>query len=178
MSSEIEIFLDKKVASGALPGVVVKAINKDGSTVHSYATGTTGLQSHDKVDLHTVFWIASCTKAVTAMACMQLVEQGKIEMDEPVDKFIPELTSKAQILTGFNDRDEPQFKAPTRKITLRHLLTHTAGLGYTFFNENLKKYALQRGDNLEWRFKKTDFSLPLTFEPGTAWEYGLNMDVR
>lgn len=174
---KINAILDAKVSSGALPSVVVMAINREGKTIHSYATGPTSLKGTDPVSLDTVFWVASFTKAVTAMACMQLVEQGKIGLDEPVERFIPELASKAQILTGFDSNDEPQFVAPKNKITLRHLLTHTAGLGYTFFNHNLRKYAEKRGDSLEWRFKRTDFSLPLSFEPGTAWEYGLNLDV-
>lgn len=177
-TDKINQALDAKVSSGALPGIVVMAIDRKGETIHSHATGTTGLKGTESMTMDTVFWIASFTKAVTAMACMQLVEQGKIGLDEPVERFIPELASKAQILTGFDSNDEPQFVAPKNKITLRHLLTHTAGLGYTFFNHNLKKYAEKRGDSLEWRFKKTDFSLPLSFEPGTAWEYGLNIDVR
>lgn len=176
MTTEINAALDERIASGSLPGVVVQAIDRKGHTIHSHASGKLESESGDDAKSDTVFWIASCTKAITATACMQLVEQGKLTLDEPVDKFIPELTSKAKILTGYDEHGEPKLQAPKNKITLRHLLTHTAGLGYTFYNQKILRFAEQRGDHLEWRFKKQDFDTPLLFEPGTAWNYGLNLD--
>lgn len=176
MAQAIERHLASKVADGSLPGIVVLAVDGRGDVIHSYAAGTRGVATEEPSTLDTVFWIASCTKALTATACMQLVEQGKLSLDDPVSQYIPELVSGAQVLEGFDDNGEPKLRAPKNQVTLRHLLTHTSGLGYTFFNHDLLKFATERGDSLEWQFKKKDFALPMTFEPGTGFQYGLGID--
>jgi CubicO group peptidase (beta-lactamase class C family) len=86
-----------------------------------------------------VFWIASMTKALTATAAMQLVEQGKLKLDEPMGKLLPELAAP-QVLEGFNDKSEPKLRPAKRPITLRMLLTHTASFTYDIWDANTAQY--------------------------------------
>lgn len=109
-----------------IPGFVCVAVNKNGDEIFSHASGKRGAGSKEHMSLDSVFWIASCTKMVGGIACMQLVEQGKLSLDdaELVGKLAPEL-KKAQILEGFNEKDRPIWKEKKVQITLRHLLSHT-----------------------------------------------------
>ena len=110
-----------------------------------------------------IFAIASMTKAITTTAAMQLVERGKLSLDEPVAKHLPQL-EKLQVLDGFDGAGKPMLHA-ARPVLLRHLLTHTAGFAYSVWDENLKRYGAAA------------YTAPvLVFEPGTRWEYGTNID--
>ena len=120
-----------------------------------------------------IFRIASMTKPVTAVAAMQLVEQGKLALDEPVAKHLPQL-GKLQVLEGFDKATHKPVLRPARKpVLLRHLLTHTSGFVYDNWDANLVRYlkhaALLDPDPVA----PVD---PLMFEPGTRWEYGTSMD--
>ena len=87
----------------------------------------------------TIFRIASMTKAVTSVAAMQLVEAGLIELDQPIGRVLPELAAP-QVLAGFDAAGKPRLRPARRPITLRHLLTHTAGFGYEMLNSDLIRY--------------------------------------
>ena len=104
----------------ALPGVVAVVVNADGEEIFAHASGYRGLESPDLMTLDTVFWIASCTKLVTSIACMQLVEQGRITLDdaEHVEQLCPELGELCVLRDG-------ELVERKRGITLRMLLTHT-----------------------------------------------------
>src|SRR6185295_15779550 len=91
-----------------------------------------------------VFWIASMTKAVTTAGAMQLVEQGKLSLDEPIGKLLPDLAAP-QVLDGFDANGEPKLRAATKPITLRHLMTHTAGFSYDMWNADMGKYMEKTG---------------------------------
>src|SRR6187200_1435824 len=86
-----------------------------------------------------VIWIASMTKAVTGAAAMQLVERGKLSLDAPAADVVPEIATKG-VLEGFDSAGRAITRKPRRAITLRHLLTHTSGLGYDTWNADVMKY--------------------------------------
>ena len=123
----------------------------------------------------TIFRIASMTKAVTSVAAMQLVEQGKLQLEQPIGDVLPEL-SAPQVLEGFDDAGAPRLRPAKRPITLRHLLTHTAGFGYETWDADLVRYVNASGTPPTSTGKLASLRLPLVFDPGERWEYGINMD--
>jgi CubicO group peptidase (beta-lactamase class C family) len=123
----------------------------------------------------TVFWIASMTKAVTAAACMQLVEQGKLQLDQTLGELLPQLASP-QVLEGFDASAAPILRPAARPITLRHLLTHTAGFVYSIWNEPMGQYEKVTGTPFIGECKTAALNVPLMFDPGDRWEYGINID--
>ncbi|RMZ79491.1 hypothetical protein DV738_g3328, partial [Chaetothyriales sp. CBS 135597] len=154
-----------------IPGLVGVAVGKDGKELFAHAAGKRGFGSQESMTLDSVFWIASCTKLITGIAAMQLVEQGKLSLDDAdqIAKLLPEVAN-AQVL----DKDG-KLVPQKRRITLRMLLTHTAGFGYTFFNERLRKHGKPVGYE-EFSGQFNDFVQPLVNQPGEAWEYGINLD--
>ncbi|KAJ0362305.1 hypothetical protein COL922a_014495, partial [Colletotrichum nupharicola] len=118
--------------------------------------------------LDTIFWIASCTKLLVGIACMQLVEQGSLPLDDEtqIEELCPEL-KRLKVL-----KPDGSFEEKKKAITLRMLLTHTAGFGYTFFNERLRGWSYPAGvDEFSGRVEDIT-STPLLFQPGEGWEYG------
>ena len=115
------------------------------------------------------------TKAVTSVAAMQLVEQGKLQLDTPIGNILPELAA-SQVLEGFNPSGAPRLRLAKRPITLRHLLTHTAGFGYGCWNPELIRYVTATGMPSLMTGKLAALRLPLIFDPGERWEYGINID--
>jgi len=116
-----------------------------------------------------IFAIASMTKPVTSVAVMQLVEAGKVKLDEPAATYLPELAA-VQVLEG------GALRAPKGPITVRQLLTHTSGFGYEFLNADLHDYAAK--GKIPSAFTGGDgfMKAPLVFDPGARWEYGINTD--
>lgn len=157
-----------------IPGFVFVAVNKNGEEIVSHASGKRGVDTNEPMTLDSVFWIASCTKMIGGIACMQLVEQGKLSLDdaELAEKLCPEL-KLVKILKGFDADSKPILEEKTKKITLRMLLSHTAGFGYTFFNPEIRKFGLPVGID-EFSGRVEDVSSPLLFEPGTKFNYGVN----
>ena len=114
------------------------------------------------------------TKAITSAAAMQLVEQGKLVLDEPIANILPEL-ARPQVLEGFDAAGEPRLRPARRAITLRHLITHTSGFVYDIWNPEMA--ATWSGDIpgiITCRNAALD--LPLAFDPGDAWDYGTGID--
>jgi CubicO group peptidase (beta-lactamase class C family) len=137
--------------------------------------------SREPLNPDTTMWIASCTKLLTSICILKLVEKGVLNLDDDVaETGLPELKNK-QILIGFDDNDDPIYKPSTNKITLRLMLSHQSGIGYGFFQPPLIKF-------IETQAKKTGrapldggdvrsfFDLPLISEPGTEWAYGCNLE--
>jgi methyl acetate hydrolase len=122
-----------------------------------------------------VVWIASMTKAVTGAAAMQLVERGKLSLDAPAKAVIPSL-GEARVLEGFDAAGKPRTRKPKRDITLRHLLTHTAGFGYDIWSPEIAKYmeAMEVPGIISCQNKA--LTTPLLFDPGDRWFYGINID--
>ena len=159
--------LNNAVAAGEVPGVAV-AVSDARGTLFEAAAGVATLGGEQKVDADTLFWIASMTKPVTSLAAMQLVEQGLLDLDAPVGDLLPELKSP-RILEG------GKLRPARRPITLRHLLTHTAGFSYAFASAEYAAY-LAAQPNPPAFGTRAALDAPLLFEPGERWEYGLGVD--
>jgi CubicO group peptidase (beta-lactamase class C family) len=115
------------------------------------------------------------TKAFTATACMQLIEQGRLHLDDDAAKYLPELASP-QVLEGFAEDGTPRMRPARRAIRVRHLLTHTSGYTYSIWSEALTRYEKVTGMPDIATCKNAAFRAPLEFEPGERWEYGISMD--
>jgi CubicO group peptidase (beta-lactamase class C family) len=163
--------LDGFVKDGSL-GFVFSAVDKSGNTLVEHAAGTLGIDSKEPMDTEsTLFWLASCTKLVTTIAVLQLVEQGKIPLDDAdfVKKTMPEIQSKKVYADGVTPADQQN------DVTVRMLLSHTAGFAYAFMDPRvqvkdggLEGMTGDRNDILDARTVN---------QPGSMWEYGINMDV-
>ncbi len=162
------------VASGAVPGVVAMATNREG-TIYEGAFGERTLGSGVAMTVDTVGWIASMTKALTSVAAVQLVERGKLDLDAPASRVVPAI-AEAQVLTGFDAKGQPTVRAPKRPITLRHLLTHSAGFSYEIWNTDIQKAQAALGIPGITESKNKALTTPLLFDPGQRWEYGINID--
>ena len=134
----IEAALDAAVAAG-LPGVAAAARLPSGEVVQA-AAGVRGLDSPAAMTADTVFWIASCTKAITTAAALQLVEEGRADLDAPVGDVLSQL-GRPQVLAGFDGAGKPQLRDAASPITLRRLLAHTSGLAYEFCHGDLARWA-------------------------------------
>ena len=153
-----------RVKSTEIPAVVMGKINKDGS-MDFFSNGPSRWDRNDTINEKNIFSIASMTKALGSVAALQLVEQGKITLDEPLDEYLPNMSS-IKILTQDN-----QIIEPINSITLRHLLTHTAGFGYWFTSKQLSDWG-----NLKKEIGWTENYEPRLFESGTSYMYGTNID--
>ena len=155
-----------------VPGVVAVAANDNG-VIYEGAFGKRDLAKGTDMTVNSVFWIASMTKALTATAAMQLVEQGKLQLDEPISKVLPDLAWRywKDSMTRANRNCGRQ--APDNA---GHLLTHTAGFTYDFWDADTAKYV--KFANLPGIIscKNAALQTPLAFDPGERWEYGINID--
>ena len=174
LKREVDALLEQAVAARHVPGVVAMVTGRDGP-VYAGAFGRRVLGQTAPMTLDTVVWIASMTKAITAAAAMQLVEQGKLQLDEPASRWAPELDS-VQVLEGFDVSGQALLRPPKRPVTLRRLLTHTAGFGYEIWNPLLGRYQEQTGVPRVGSGLNAAFRVPLTFDPGERWQYGINID--
>jgi CubicO group peptidase (beta-lactamase class C family) len=172
--AKIDQALGQAVDAKTVPGVVAIAATDKG-IVYEGAFGRRDIANGPDMTPDTVFWIASMTKAVTATACMQLVEQGKLQLEQPMGELLPELAS-AQVLEGFDASGAPKLRPAKRPITLRHLLTHTAGFTYSIWSEPMAEYEKATGIPFIGECKVAALSAPLMFDPGDRWEYGINID--
>src|SRR6516165_7907549 len=172
--TQIDTALRQATEHKDVPGVVAMAANDKG-IIYEGAFGTRNLAQGPEMTLDTIFRLASMTKAVTSVAAMQLVEQGKLQLDQPVGNVLPEL-SAPQVLEGFDDAGAPRLRLAKRPITLRLLLTHTAGFGYEFLNADLIRYVKASGTPSTSTGKLASLRQPLVFDPGDRWEYGINID--
>ena len=173
-TAAIDRILQQAVTAGDVPGVVAVAADDSGVTYQG-AFGRRSLASDDAMTLDTVFRIASMTKAVTATAAMQMVEAGKLALDQPAGEVLPELANP-MVLEGFDAAGKPRLRPAREKITLRRLLTHTAGFVYDTWNADRKRYGEVTGLPAARTGKLAALNVPLGFEPGERWEYGINID--
>ncbi|MEA2794027.1 MAG: methyl acetate hydrolase [Bradyrhizobium sp.] len=172
--AQIDPVLRQKSDAKAIPGVVaIAATSKE--VIYQGAHGKRDLSKDDAMTADSVFWIASMSKAITAAAAMQLVEQGKLSLDEPIGKLLPDLAAP-QVLEGYDANGEPKLRPAKNPITLRHLMTHTAGFCYNLWNGDMVKYLEKTGTPDITSCKNAALQTPIMSDPGTRWEYGTNID--
>jgi methyl acetate hydrolase len=164
---QVDQVLRQAVNAGTVPGIVAIGATDKG-IVYEGAFGPS-------ITADSVFWIASMTKAVTATACMQLVEQGKLQLDQEMGKLLPQLESP-KVLEGFDSNGAPKLRPAKTAITLRHLLTHTAGFTYSIWSEPMTQFEKVTGTPFIGACENASFTAPLEFDPGDRWQYGINID--
>lgn len=171
--SAIDKLLDAAVADGAVPHVAAIVANRDGVLYQGGAGPRTVGEGGDTVGTGTQFRIMSMTKMVATTAALQLRDAGRLDLDAPVARFLPEFAD-VQVLDGF-DGDIPRLRAPKTQATVRNLITHTAGLGYWFFDASLARYEQVTGTPNVLGGAGA-FKAPMLHDPGERFTYGINLD--
>jgi CubicO group peptidase (beta-lactamase class C family) len=161
----IDQLLAGAVDAGTYSGVAALVVDRGGVLYHGMA-GDAGPS--------TMFRNASMTKALATAGALALVEQGRLDLGAKVESILPEF-GELEVLVGF-DGDIPRLRAPKTKATIQQLATHTAGCGYFFLNEDLRRYAELTGLPSPLSGLKASLMGPLARDPGTMWEYGVNSD--
>jgi methyl acetate hydrolase len=153
---------------GDVPGVVTLIVNRDG-VLYEGAEGKQDVARGVALKPDAIFRIASMTKPITSVALMMLVDAGKVNLDDPVSKYLPEFKGRA-VIDKFNEADASYTTRPARReITIRHLITHSSGIGYAFTNPTIKKIVDAT--------KKDEPELALLHDPGEKWTYGASTRV-
>jgi methyl acetate hydrolase len=166
-SSAIDEAMRGAVARKDVAGVVVMAADRKG-IIYQGAFGVADIAEARPLKLDALFRIASMTKAVTSTAAMQLVEQGRFAIEDPVEKYLPEF-AKLSVFESFDGATGAYRVRPaTKAVTVRHLLTHTSGLGYAFTNPTVRDFKPRAGEEYPVG--------PLVFEPGERWLYSTSTD--
>lgn len=184
--SKINSMLDEAISKEQVPGLVAMIV-KDGKIIYHEAKGFADVESGKKMEKNSIFRIASQTKAITSTAIMILWEEGKFRLDDPISKYIPEFKNP-QVLNNFRFADTTYTTKPSsREITIRHLLTHTSGLGYGVIDgdERMKMIYHKAGVVDLFTTEKVTIEesvkrlakLPLHHEPGTKYTYSEGLDV-
>jgi CubicO group peptidase (beta-lactamase class C family) len=183
IAGAIQRTVEAKQVAGA-----AAVVAKDGKVVYRADVGQRDVESRLPIADDTIYRIASMTKPITSVAVMMLVEEGKVKLDDPLAKYVPEF-GNARVIVSVEKNGKPAretFEAAKRPITIQHLLTHTSGITYGFFGR----------EPVAEHFKQAEVSdglvdtpgtigghvarlarVPLLFQPGEKWEYGLNCDV-
>jgi methyl acetate hydrolase len=175
LKSAADAILERMVSgSPYVPGVVAIATSRTGN-IYQGAAGKRALSQDDDMTTDSVLAIFSTTKAIAGTAALQLVEDGKLDLDAPAKTYAPDI-GKIQVLEGFDDAGNPKLRPPKRDVTTRMLLLHTAGFAYDFFNEKYNRLAQEQGQPSVITASKASINTPLLFDPGEAWEYGSNID--
>jgi methyl acetate hydrolase len=170
----IDKLFTQATESKAMPGIVAVAATDKG-TLYEGAFGKRELGRDAAMSVDSVVWIASMTKAITGTAAMQLVERGKLSLDRPASEVVATLSS-AKVLEGFDAAGKPRLRAPKRPITLRHLMTHTAGFAYEIWRPEIAQYQSATDTPRITTCADAALTTPLLFDPGDRWEYGINID--
>jgi len=174
VSSSIDKVLQDAVDSGAVPQVVGIVANRDEIIYEGGAGPRIVGESDDTVSTSTQFRIMSMTKMVCTVAALQQKERGELDFDAPVADYCPGFAD-LQVLEGW-DGEKPKMRAPASQATVHQLVTHTTGLGYWFWNEDLAKYEAVTGIPNVVPGSDEAFKAPLLADPGTTYIYGINTD--
>ena len=181
--AKIGEFFKNEVATGKIPGAIV-LIQQHGKPVYHEFFGVQDVVSKAPMSDKTIFRLFSMTKAITAVVSMQLLEEGKIKLDDPISKYIP---SFANVKVGWEKKaaDGTQtldLIAPDRPPTVRDLMTHTSGITYGFYGDSMVRKAYRAANIYAGDFDLAEFAerlakLPLQNQPGALWQYGHSTDV-
>jgi len=170
----LDALLGAAVDAGAVPGVVAMVCDGYG-VLYEGAFGSRAPGPAQPMTVQTVFWIASMTKALTSAAALQLIEQGRAHLDAPASDLLPEL-AQVRVLEGFDESGAPCTRAPSRPVTLRHLLTHTSGFGYEYWSPAYRQYRKCLSIPGIGTCRNQALQLPLLADPGERWQYGISID--
>jgi CubicO group peptidase (beta-lactamase class C family) len=171
----IDQVLREAVEQKKAPGMVAMVANADG-VIYQGAAGQQDTLKNVPMKVDAIFQIASMTKPVTSVAVMQLVESGRVKLDEPAATYLPEL-GQVQVLEEFDaSTGKATLRPPKTPPTVRQLLTHTSGFAYEFFDARLHGYAATGAVPSAFRGDDGFLKAPLMFDPGSRWEYGINTD--
>lgn len=173
-SEAIGLLMQRAVQAGDVPGVVVAAGGRE-EAGFAAGYGVRRLGAPEPMEPDTVVWIASMTKAIVATATMRLVEAGRLQLDAPASDVLPALGA-VQVLAGFDAAGQPLLRAPKRAITLRHLLTHTSGFAYDMWSPEIVRFRQATGTPAVTSCQNAALGLPLLFDPGEGWTYGIGID--
>ena len=166
-----QTILDDAVAAGDAPFLVAAQANADGVTW----TGAAGEAAPGRAAaMDTVYRIFSMTKSVGSTAAMMLVDRGRIGMDDPVDKYLPE-AKNLKVLDGW-DGDKPKLRSPASMPTLRQLATHTSGLVYEFWSPAVAEWMEKTGHPTIISGLNASMNYAMAFDPGQKWDYGIGID--
>ncbi|EXJ57743.1 beta-lactamase [Cladophialophora psammophila CBS 110553] len=164
------------VSAGKIPGAVLVASNRSGNFSYAKAFGARSLAEgkEEPLEMDSIFALFSSSKLITTIAVLQVLERGQIGLDDDVTSILPELAGN-HILIGM-ENGKPVFTKRQNPITLRHLLTHSSGLAYTFMSPVLQEYHASLGVAGPPKNVVESYNLPLVFEPGTSWKYSTGLD--
>ncbi|MCB9930871.1 MAG: beta-lactamase family protein [Alphaproteobacteria bacterium] len=163
------------VAAQRVAGVLALVRTAKGETLYETARGVRDLSTGVAMTPDTVCNVFSMTKAITSVCALQQVEQGRIGLDDPLDALLPDLADRP-VLEGFDAAGQPILRPKRGAITLRRLLTHTSGFVYDMWNEPMKRY-IETAKPPSMRLRKlAALLLPLGFDPGERWDYGIGID--
>ena len=174
LTRRIDAILSEAAADGAVPGVVAGVTSAE-DDLYLGGFGERVLGGGQAMTPDTVGWIASMTKALTGAAAMQLVERGRLDLDAPAAGIVPYL-DEVPVLEGFDDDGKPRTRPRRGAITLRHLLTHTAGFSYEIWSDAIVRYQEATGTPGIITCEEAALTTPLLFDPGEKWDYGINID--
>jgi CubicO group peptidase (beta-lactamase class C family) len=174
MKTRADALLEQAVDTGDVPGVVACVTDRSGVSYEG-SFGKRVLGQPAEMTPDTVVWLASMTKAITAAAAMQQIERGNLSLDAPARSVVPYL-GEVGVLEGFDATGKPRTRKPRRDITLRHLLTHTAGFSYEIWNDDIGRYQQAMGLPGIIECENESLTTPLLFDPGDRWDYGINVD--
>lgn len=176
LQNDVQAILDGGAARGDVAGAVAEIVSSDG-ILCSAAAGVRSLgdEAAAPMTTDTVCWIASMTKAVTGVAAMQLVERGLLDLDTPAAEALSTLGSVG-VLEGFDAEGRPRVRPARTPITLRHLLTHTAGFVYELWSEDLLRYNEVTGTPSIMSCRRAALEVPALYDPGKQWMYGTGID--
>ena len=174
-TASLDAVLERAVTGEpGVPGVAAIATDRDG-VIYEGEAGERVLGQGEAMTTDTVCMVFSTTKAVVGTACLQLVEDGSLDLDAPAKEYAPDI-GELQVLDGFDADGQPVLRPPARAITTRMLLLHTAGFAYDFFNEQYARLASEHGQVSPITSTKASLMTPLLFDPGDRWEYGTSID--
>jgi methyl acetate hydrolase len=174
ITTSLNGILSSAVKSGQVPPVAAIAVDNAG-VIYKGEFGPSRIDREDTINSDAIFQLHSMTKAITGTGCMQLVEQGRISLDDDCGPLVPAL-SNPRVLIGFEDDGKPITRPAKGAITLRRLLTHTAGFVYEQWNPGMNQWMNSTGIGRSDFYKGSSTCPPLGFDPGERWEYGINID--
>ncbi|MAA76182.1 MAG: 1,4-butanediol diacrylate esterase [Salinisphaeraceae bacterium] len=171
----IDTLLTQAVSDGTTPGTAAMVADRSG-LLYEQTAGVATLGGDAPFTVDTPQYIASMSKAITSTACMMLVERGQLSLDTTAADVLP-WAANPQVLEGFDENGEPRLRAARSSPTLKQLLTHTGGYSYEIWNADVLRYQEKTGTPGVLAAAQGTVETALVADPGTQWEYGLNISV-